>query len=160
MNAPQSRNRGAIALILLIVGLAVAFIVWLSVGGAGGVSGKVTYKGKPVPIGYVVFLAGGELSDPVPIINGEYRTEKPIPAGEVLVAVISDDPKIARKEIVSKGKKIVRPEPVRPWPKELEKNWFPIPPHYVKHLDSGLTLTVRRGENTFDINLVDTPPAK
>lgn len=157
MNArlnPRVRTTRRATASLPLMGFGVALVALVGCGGEGEVSGKITYKGKNVPIGYVVFHASDERTYDGVIADGAYRVT--VPAGEALVAIWSDDPTVAKKLPPQhpKGKVPRQPAP-KPWPAELEKKWFKIPEHYGTHLESELKFTVRRGENTFNVELVD-----
>jgi hypothetical protein len=132
-------------------------------GGIGNMSGKVTYKGKPVIFGTVMVIAKdnlpyyGQLDE-----EGNYTITK-IPSGAVKVAVNSPDPRtpIPRKpgqNEVDQGNKggggrrgvVADPSfkpPVDP------KKWFPLPEKYGDPETSGVTLEIHNGENAFNIDL-------
>jgi hypothetical protein len=114
-------------------------------GGVGQVSGTVSFQKKPVQSGTVMIIG----SDSLPYYgsinkDGAFAVEK-VPAGEAKVAVNSPDPRGPKARPGGRpveGRKDVDP-----------KTWFELPPQYGDFNQSGLTLTVRRGENKFDIDM-------
>ena len=50
------------------------------------VSGKITYKGDPVPTGSVTFLSEHNLIESSPIVNGEYSIAR-APVGNVKIGI-------------------------------------------------------------------------
>jgi hypothetical protein len=130
------------------------------------VSGKVLFKGKPLPGGMVTFTAikGGFPSSGRIDENGNYRIMAPI--GEVQIGV--DNRMFEPKHEVGKGKGFAR-NPVqehrrnkRPDFQEeaipLKGRYVPIPERYADGATSGLTYTVKPGSQTHDIELSDNPP--
>jgi hypothetical protein len=113
--------------------------------GRGELSGKVSYKDKPVVSGSVVVAGsdgvpkGGEIKP-----DGTYEV-KDIAAGQVKITVHSPDP--GAMKIIPR-KKDQPPPP----PKDRSK-WFAIPEAYADFEKSELTFMLKRGKNSFDINL-------
>ena len=118
------------------------------VGVAGGcgrtatVTGKVTYKERPVVYGSVV-LQNEDMTAVSGVIepDGSYTVEN-VPAGLVKIAVLSRDPtkgrggdKGARGKKTGDKKLAVKPP----------ADWFPLPPHYEDPQTSGLQLHVGTG---------------
>ncbi|VTR93238.1 Uncharacterized protein OS=Blastopirellula marina DSM 3645 GN=DSM3645_29326 PE=4 SV=1 [Gemmata massiliana] len=139
----MNRIRITVAGCAALVGLALC-----GCGGAqtGDVTGRVTYQGKRLAFGSVVFMARGEKSEPVVCAigpDGTY-TAKGVPVGEVQVGVASPDP---RTPLELRGDQ--KPLPLAADP----KLWFPIPTQYSYPLTSGLSRTVTAGPNTHDIEL-------
>jgi hemoglobin len=96
--------------------------------GAGTVSGKVTYKGKPLPAGTVAFHSkDGKAISTKLSEDGTYAAEK-VPAGEYNLAVETDSAKGSPKYVA-------------------------IPAKYADPKTSGLTYTVKKGKQQFDIAL-------
>ena len=126
------------------------------------VSGKVLFKGKPLPGGRVTFAAieGGFASTRPIDENGNYKINAPI--GEVLISV--DNRMLLPR--AAKGKRSAPtkgPEhhPKRPDAQEVEaepskgRRYVPIPERYALCETSGLTYTVTPGPQTHDIELTD-----
>jgi hypothetical protein len=137
--------------LVIALGAALALVVIPLGCGAGGpekarVSGKVTYKGQPVPKGTVTFVttskdgrnAVGEL-DP----DGNYSLQTEAPGdgallGEYNVTIYAHDEPILD---------YIPTTPVKP--KLL------APTKYEKPETSGLKATVKSGSNTFNFDLTD-----
>lgn len=122
------------------------------------VTGKVTFQGKPVPEGTIVFYPE----------KGRSATGRIQPDGTYVLTAFEDG------DGALTGKHVVTIEamrfPERPRPKSLEEEiamaknpprsnpaanrpqWL-IPKKYSKRAASGLTATVSSGENTIDFNL-------
>jgi hypothetical protein len=132
--------------------------------GKGSVSGKVTYQGRPIVIGSVVMTA--KVGPPVVgalDAEGHYAL-KGVPAGPVNVAVVTTLPVYMKgptafhgkrglgadnKEPESKNSVAPLPEP----PKiDLEK-WIQLPKEYERADTSGISTTVKPGNNLFNIEL-------
>src|SRR5438045_892164 len=76
-------------------------------GGTATVSGKVSYQGRPVTYGSVIFLGDdNKARSGVIEPDGSYTVEKVFP-GEALVGVISHDPSKGRSTL--RGGKPARP---------------------------------------------------
>src|SRR5262249_50753905 len=114
----------------------------------GRVSGRVTYKGKPVPNGAITFLPSPSGPPATAGIqpDGTYTLETPgIGNGAVLGAhalMIT-----ALREAPAVG-----PEERDPLPPPI------IPIKYGNTSTSGLTAEVHEGDNTIDFDLKDAPP--
>lgn len=126
--------------------VAALFLVFVCVGceGRGNVSGKVTYNNKVLQFGQVMFEGkdGGTRQGSIGK-DGSYAVQD-LAVGDAKVAVNSPNPKSII--IVVKGDKKAEPYPPVP-------GWFAIPPKYETMENSGLSYTIKKGENTFDINL-------
>jgi hypothetical protein len=135
---------------------AAAVLVFHLVGCAGGVpkgsvSGKVTFEGKAVRSGSVMFVRGGspalysQIDD-----DGKYEVQG-VPAGTAKVTVASPDPSGGGRGRTIKG------APAAPARGEgggpPVKGWVPIPNQYSDPERSGLSFGVRPGANTFHIEL-------
>jgi hypothetical protein len=134
----------------------------------GEISGKVLYRGKPVPGGTVTFFpAGGKGAFNSSIQqDGSYSLTK-VPAGEVTITVETESKKPAPQGTGTSGPK----SKVRIYREEMEKfreqktpgrtprqfpskeQYVPIPASYNDPEKSGLTYTVTGGEQTHDIEL-------
>ncbi len=126
--------------------------------GAGGcsktatVTGKVTYQGRPVLYGSVIFLNADKTARSAAIAaDGSYRIEGLLP-GAVRIAVISHDP--AKGRSVVRGHKSAQPEknPGGP-PSPPMAGWFPLPPRFESPATSGLDCDVVSGQVSHDIDL-------
>lgn len=106
------------------------------------VSGKVTYKGKELPIGTVSFYdEKDQLMSSGGLANGKYRVEK-LTAGAAKITVTTPPPS--------------KDEKAPPKDAGLAGPAFtvvPIPPAYGNVKTSGLTYTVTSGEQSHDIDL-------
>jgi hypothetical protein len=138
-------------------------------GGRGNVSGKVTFRGRPVMIGSVVMIA----KDEKPVTgrleeDGSYSL-KDVPVGEVQVGVVSRDPDIAANRaramsMIAKyaakrkaaGKDNARDMPrleASPASARAKRKWVRLPKDVEFPDRSGITTTIQRGDNTFDVDL-------
>jgi len=116
-------------------------------GGRGDVSGKVTYDGKTVVFGTVQFEGSdGMLRQGNIEPDGSY-TVTGVATGEAKVAVSSRNPKSS--DFTPIQREGGPPPPPRP---EIQ-GWFSIPEKYDTPFGSGLTYTIKRGENKIDIEL-------
>lgn len=128
--------------------LAVAALTPAACGGSGlaGVSGTVTYRGKPVPKGTVTFVsttpgarnATGEIQE-----DGSYtlHTEQPgdgAAPGEYRVTLYAHD------------EPVLDYTPRKPVPPKLL-----VPAKYENPETSGLKATVKGGSNTVNLDLTD-----
>ncbi len=133
-------------------------LMLLCLVGAGGcgsratVSGKVTYQGRPVTYGAVIFVAGdGTARSAVIAPDGSYKIEGLSP-GAVKIGVISPDP--------SKGRSAKRHHKLAPSqdgtagsPGTQGAAWFPLPAQFEAPSTSGLNCTVGAGAVDHDIQL-------
>jgi hypothetical protein len=115
-------------------------------GGRGDVSGKVTYKDKPLVWGTVQFegsdgiLKQGNINS-----DGTYSVQG-VATGEAKVAVSSINPNSTDFQ-----PRLV--EGQSPPPRPQVKGWFPIPQKYDTPYNSGLAYPIKSGANTIDIEL-------
>ena len=135
----------------------------------GDISGKVLYRGKPVPGGTVTFLpAGGKGAFNSSIQqDGSYSLTK-VPAGEVTITVETESKKpapqgatqgpsgprkarIYREQMEKLRQKVTPGHTPRQFP--TKEQYVPIPASYQDPEKSGLTYTVTGGEQTHDIEL-------
>jgi hypothetical protein len=163
--------------VALIGRLAVLLLVMPIVTGCGAstgkVSGQVIYQGKPLPGGIVMFRPKNAALNPVSAeidANGKYEAR--VPAGECKVSVDNrslsnpDGPSPvgaggAPTGVAPKGVAIGPPKDriategkdVTLSTKKAEGTYVPIPKSYYDPETSGLTLTVKSGGQTFDIEL-------
>ena len=113
------------------------------------VSGKVLFKGKPLPGGMVTFVAEkGGLATSEPIDeNGQYKINAPI--GDVKIAV--DNRMLEKKP--PKGPLLNPNRPNAEAPSTLKGTYTPIPEKYCSADKSGLSYKVTPGPQTHDITL-------
>lgn len=153
------------------MGLFVLPLALIAVGcgsGQGTVSGKVSYQGKDVPGGTVFILPskGGSVSGAIKE-DGTYSIAK-VPSGPAKVTVETESvkpasaaPAQARGDAsfyskmpkppadLAKGDVTIGPSLSR----GDAKRYVPIPAKYNDPDQSGLSLTVKGGKNSFDIDL-------
>jgi hypothetical protein len=130
-----------------LVAAALVALTATGCGGRGDVSGKVTYKGKPLVWGTVQFEGSDNLVKQGNINSDGTYSVRGVAAGEARAAVSSINPKSSDFQL-RRGERGPRTTP-RP---EV-KGWFPIPEKYDTPFKSGLTYTVKSGQNTIDIDL-------
>ena len=126
-------------------------------GGTADVSGKVTFKGKPVVYGTVVVVG----SDGIPKSgaiqpDGTYRVSG-VTLGAARLAVTSPRPPGSQTAPKKQGRDVdddekPRPDPPPPAPPEVIQNWVAIPEKYGDPAKSELTVEVKSG-SPHDIDL-------
>jgi hypothetical protein len=137
-----------------------AWLCWLlpllaAVGGCRHsvtVGGKVSFQGRPVSYGSVIFVVDGRLARSGVIQpDGSYVVEE-LSAGTAKIAVISRDP--------SKGRSVLRGgKPSEPGKKETSAHnatplpWFPLPAKFEDPETSGLTCILGTGHLDYDLLL-------
>jgi hypothetical protein len=127
----------------------------LGCGGTGEVSGTVKFQGRPLASGSVLMMGAdnrplyGEIHE-----DGSYRI-KGVPTGTVKVAVNSPPPTLAPQAPGAEGRsKAPEPASRTPDPAADPKGlWFAIPEKYGDPLTSGLSREIKKGPNTYDIDL-------
>ena len=128
---------GAVVLLLAVTGCA---------DRKSEVTGRVSYKGKPLVFGTITFAPKGATAGPT---SAEIRPDGTysvlgLPPGPVQIGVFSPDPKIPRE--TKNGKEL--------WPTAADRNaWFPIPSQYNQPFSSGLDIVLTPGQNTHDVDL-------
>jgi hypothetical protein len=130
-----------------VVAVALVALAATGCGGRGDVSGKVTYKGKPLVWGTVQFEGSDNVVKQGNINNDGTYSVCGVATGEARAAVSSINPKSSdfqQRMPVRAPRANARTE---------VKGWFPIPEKYDTPFKSGLTYTVKRGQNTIDIDL-------
>ena len=112
------------------------------------VKGKITYKGKPLPGGTVVFQTpDGKNRGVAPIMaNGTYSMKSPL--GEVKAAVVTRPPSAESMKNVEKRPAVREVH----MPSNVDPKSLP-PEKYERFETSGLTYTIKPGTNTIDIPL-------
>jgi hypothetical protein len=161
---PRSRGRRALGCGVLI---ALGFVAGCGEG-QGLVSGKVLYKGKALPGGFVMFRparAGQNTVTAAIDENGLYQASLPVGESQIAVenrelqtAAGSADPSAGIrlpagvKEKVYKGgsKRAATPPDGS---ERIAGTYVPIPSRYYDVRSSGLSYTVRSGPQPFDIEL-------
>ena len=115
--------------------------------GQGDVSGKVSYKGKPLVWGTVQFEGSDNQIRQANINSDGTYVIRGVAVGQAKVAVSSINPQSSDFQM----RQVEGKPPPKPRPKV--QGWFPIPEKYDTPYKSGLVYTIKRGENTFDIEL-------
>jgi hypothetical protein len=150
------RGRGWLLLLAVCAGC--------SSSSQGTISGKVTYQGKPVPAGTVVFVPqvqGGSFV--AHIRDGEYKVEN-CPVGPAKIAVSTPANTDPMKRMM--GSKMKRPPEIE---EKLGRGGsadgssssptdapaVSIPPRYQDPEKSGLSYTVTSGSQVHDIDISD-----
>jgi hypothetical protein len=127
-----------------LVLLAMLFSLGCGQGPRGDISGKVTYRGKPLPLASsVTFLnvENNQVGSSMISAEGTYSMAN-VPAGPVRITVVTPPPlKGAGRR---KGRKKGAPPPPPP---------MVVPVKYGDPNQSGLTYTVEPGKQEFDIDL-------
>jgi hypothetical protein len=130
--------------------------ILLAAGGcrkSATVTGNITYKGRGVTYGSVIFVGSDKAAHSTAIQpDGTYTLEDLAP-GTFNVAVISRDP--------SQGRSILRyRKPVSPgdpratgYAAPAAAAWFPLPKQFESPLTSGYNCTLSAGQVTHDIDL-------
>lgn len=124
--------------------------------GKGSLEGKITYKGKPLPVGTVsVFAEGNQVFSGKIEPNGSYRVVD-VPAGKATVTVATPPPVPVAFVPAVKPPPIMDPN----YPKEMlptpPGKTVPIPRRYADPTEPALTVTIEHGKaTTFDIELKD-----
>lgn len=136
-----------------IVLLAALFAVGCG-GGTGNVSGTVTYRGKLLPTGIITFLDGrNQVLASSPIREGKYAAFD-VPAGPVKI-IVSTPPAASQRRRARQLPKIIKSE-------SLGKGSIgrrstvaaeTVPAQYADPDQSGLTFTVRAGEQEHPVDL-------
>jgi hemoglobin len=119
----------------------------------GSVSGKVTYKGQPLPAGTVIFVsADGKASSAALAPDGTYKVEKLKP-GEYSVGIETDSVKPKPP-----GDKPKPPDDKKADDKPADKQapkYVAIPAKYADPAKSGLKVTIVKGDQQHDFDLQD-----
>jgi hypothetical protein len=138
----------AVGVLLVVVGL---FFLGKP---KGTVTGRVTFRGRPVMYGAVVLVGKDGIAAAGRIeTDGTYTVEK-APVGEVSVGVVSKDPVYVHRVTVLKNtREQVTAAALAPPPGVDRRKWMPLPQQYEDPTSSGLSTTIRKGTNEFDINL-------
>jgi len=117
------------------------------------VTGRITYKGRPVQVGWVLILGAdgaphyGTLGP-----DGRYAVAG-VRSGPVRLAVASPSPEAStelthkKEAALRKWKGTTAPAPA------AASDWFPLPDRYGDPNRSGLTKELRPGANVIDLDL-------
>jgi hypothetical protein len=127
--------------------LALLPLAALGCAGKGDVSGRVTYKGKPLVWGTVQFEGSDRIVKQGNINPDGTYSVRGVATGEAKVAVSSINPKSSDFQV----RQAEGGPPPKPRPEV--KGWFPIPEKYDTPYKSGLTYPIKRGANEIDIEL-------
>jgi hypothetical protein len=116
------------------------------------VSGKVTYKGKPVTGGRITFVTSdGFSSSGIIDENGNYKVSAPV--GSVKISV---DNRMLLQPIREAAKQGAGPRPGGEEPNPIKGTYRPIPSKYYVPDTSPLSYTVTsEPQQTFDVALTD-----
>jgi hypothetical protein len=121
-------------------------MVFAALGGCGGrtatVTGKVSYQGRPVTYGSVIFVGADKSARSTAIeADGSYMVAS-VPRGIAAIAVISPDP--------SKGRAAKKQDVAN---ETAAKQWFALPSKFEDPRTSGLACTIDAGHVSHDIDL-------
>lgn len=122
------------------------------------VTGKVTFKGKPLPGGRISFadLKKGFASTGVIDESGNYQIKAPV--GEMKISV--DNSMLEQRRFGGGAPKMQHPKPPGSETDEapIKGQYVNLPSQYRDPAASGLSYTVKPGSQTHDIDLSDSPP--
>jgi hypothetical protein len=138
MSRPNSFTRlhELVAMVAFVV-VTAGLVLLSGCNAKGTVTGKVNFKGKPLPGGLIVFVDRDDNRYPALIKgNGSYTTAVGVPCGPMKVTVGTGP----------LGKLVLGNFP---------PSYVRIPRHYADLNKSGLALNVRRGLQVFMIDLDD-----
>jgi hypothetical protein len=135
---------------LLFAVASCGFLVIFAGCGGGGfetapVNGKITYKGKPLPTGTIIYMPEGDK----PAATGEIKPD----GSYILGTYASEDGAVLGKHAIKiyaveeQGERL--PEERSPTPGLI------LPNNYTSFETSGLTAEVKQGQNTFSFELKD-----
>jgi hypothetical protein len=128
------------------VGIALLALAAVGCQSRGDVSGKVTYQDRPVVFGTVLIQGSDGNARQGNIERDGSYTVRGLAIGEARVAVNSPNPKGIVLVPNKDPNKKQEPYPDAP-------GWFAIPARYENQDTSGLTITVKGGSNTIDLEL-------
>jgi hypothetical protein len=129
-----------------LVGITLLALLAVGCQNKGDVSGRVTFKDKPLVYGTVSFeTTEGPSVQAVIKQDGSYVAHG-VGLGEARVTVNSADPKQVGSMLSWKNP-AAKPQALN------IQGWFPIPEKFASTGTSGLTKTVKRGDNKYDIDL-------
>lgn len=118
------------------------------------VSGKVTFKDKPLTAGTVMFYGDHNITATASIGSDGVYLMRDAPIGDVRITVtVPKMPAGGMKHLKDAPKGPRMPGDPEPSPEEFPKEVVAIPPRYGQVETSGLKYTVTRGEQTYNIPL-------
>jgi hypothetical protein len=130
-------------------------------GATGKLSGKISYNGKPLAVGSVLFI-GVDAQPRTAWIeaDGSYQFND-VPVGEAKLAVYSPDPDLAKRISLKtktrpgtkKAKRVRPPHSPPEMSAEDRRKWFAIPAKYGDVDHSGLSVTIQSGLNMYPIEM-------
>jgi hypothetical protein len=129
-----------------LVGIGVLALVVAGCQSKGNLTGKVTYKGKPLVYGTVLFVCSDNASVQAIIQPDGTYAANGLAVGDARVAVNSPNPKIIGSMANWKDPK------KKPPPLEVP-GWFEIPARYATDGGGMLTYKVQGGTTVYDIDL-------
>jgi hypothetical protein len=151
---------------LLVVAAALALLPPVAgCAGSGTITGKVTYQGRPLTGGTVLFTSTrGRGTRTAQIGEDGTYTITDMPGGPVKIAVETKSAQpVSRPEQTADGKHVGGPPPGAAVPGGMKptvygdpskvRNAEPIPEDYADPDKSGLNYTVKRGRQEFPIEL-------
>jgi hypothetical protein len=131
------------------------FVLLLGAGGCGNratVSGKVTFQGRPVTHGSVIFLLADGTAQSVAIQpDGSYQIEN-VPPGTAKIAVISRNPTRGRSTTGNR-KPAGAGNSAKASAKTPTVGWFPLPARFESPESSGLRCEMASGQMGHDIEM-------
>ncbi len=131
-------------LALLLVGLAGC------AGGKADVSGKVTYKGKPVTSGSVIMIGSDDAILYGTISPDGTYTVTGVTPGLVKIGVSSPNPADESEPPPDNGRGPPGPKKPKAAP---PKGWMKLPPEFAQPDTSKLSATLNPGANTHNVEL-------
>jgi hypothetical protein len=131
--------------------------------GSGTVAGKVKYKGNPVPSGQVVFFDSNNKQLSTASISNDGSYSATVPSGTLKVAIIVPPSTTlksmpdAKSKQIADGIKKMKKGTFNPLESEsqdlIPQKVISIPAKYADPTNSGLTITVAGGPQSFDLDL-------
>jgi hypothetical protein len=137
----------------LVLGMLVLLAAGCS-GGTGTVTGQVTFNGQPLPLGTITFHAeqgDHEVSNAL-IRDGSYSVDG-VRAGPTKVTVVTVDTAQVGAPPTEAGGARDKGDGLKPAPKKPSSNFVALPKHYGDPNNSGLSLEVHQGTQTFNVEL-------
>ncbi len=132
-------------------------------GKPGQLTGKVSFKGKLLPSGRVVFFNASNRQVASATISAEGTYSATVPSGTLKIAVITPPPETLKSMPKAKQKQVL--EQVQKMKKgafnplegegaeSIPQKVISVPPKYADPEGSGLTIEVLGGPQSFDIDL-------
>ena len=143
--------------LLLLAGLVVAAAGGCG-GGTGDLRGKVTFNGKPVTSGTVqVFLPDGSTRTSAIAPDGSYAVND-VPTGAVRIGVSSPNPKQRYDDLIAFAKTEEQKKKAVPPDSATVKSWVGLPDAAAQPESSGLSATIKPGDNHQDLALAGASP--